>query len=125
MPSRSNPILIVEEHVDLCTVLRIALEEEGYAVVSTPSPRMALKELGRMGRPCLIVLDELLADTDERLLRHIRQEPVLQCVPILLLSAEHAVPREQHRSIASQVQGFLKKPLTLETLLETVARTCR
>jgi CheY-like chemotaxis protein len=124
-PARASPVLIVEDHVDLCVVLRVALEEEGYEVVPALSPKVALEELGRMGRPCLILLDELLADTDERLLRHIRQEPRLHSVPILLLSAEHGVALEERRFISSQVQGILRKPFTLEKLLETVERSCR
>ncbi len=121
----ARPILVVEDHVDLCFVLRSALEEEGYEVVSAPSARLALEVLGRMGRPGLILLDELLALTGERLLRRIQQAPVLYSVPIILLSAEETLPLEDLRSISPQVRGILRKPFTLEKLLEAVVETYR
>ena len=54
--SELKSILVVEDDDDLCAVLRLALEDEGYAVESDGGGLAALREV-RRARPDLVVLD--------------------------------------------------------------------
>ena len=112
-PPCSKPVLVVEDHPDVLAAIHAALEGEGYPAVCAPSAGTALSVLGKMDRPGLILLDEqLAATTRERFLEHVRQEPTLRSVPVVLLSVQSG-----HSGL--QVQAVLRKPFSLDKLLAT------
>jgi CheY-like chemotaxis protein len=88
-PSREVPvnILIVDDEPDVLFLLRITLESAGYNVSEAAHGREALEAV-RAAKPNLLVTDLMMPVMDGReLIRHIREEPEIADIPIMLLSA--------------------------------------
>jgi len=115
----SSPILVVEQHPDVRTVIHAALEHEGYTSVPAPSTSRALRALGWMERPGLILLDEMLEDEDrEGFIHYIRESRALRVVPIVLLSVGGV-----HHPVAG-IQAILRKPFHLDALIDVIEAHC-
>ena len=79
-------ILVVEDNELLLSLLRRALEREGYAVIPAPSGVEMMKMLYR-SMPDLIVLDVGLPDADGRdLLATLKKDPRTFHIPVLVWS---------------------------------------
>ncbi|WP_434384457.1 response regulator [Melittangium boletus] len=114
-----SPILVVEQHPDVRTVIHAALEHEGYLSVPAPSTQKALRALEWMERPGLILLDELLADGElEHFILYVRTHQALRRVPIVLLSVGGPASR------VLGVQAILRKPFQLDALIDVVEAQC-
>ena len=57
----------------------------------------------------------------EELIERIKQDPLLHLIPILVVSADATVPRQQ-RILALGVQGYLLKPFSAELLPSELKR---
>ena len=97
---RTPKILVVEDDESLSTVLKDALERQGYEVESVADGRLAL-ERAKERRYSLVVLDLMLPGLDGtevcRRLRAAGRE-----VPILMLTARG---REEDRGLRCRVIG--------------------
>ena len=111
-------ILIVDDHIDTCDVLRLLLERAGHQVESAHSGYGALALLrGRV--PELIILDERMHGmTGTDVLRALRADPRLAGVPVLMYSAE-TDPARLAEMIRLGVRGVVTKP-GWDTLLAEV-----
>ena len=80
-------ILLVEDDVDLFSLLKYNLEKEGFALSGLQTGKGAL-ELCRQVRPDLILLDIMLPDSDGLdICKGIRKDADLSAVPIIFLTA--------------------------------------
>lgn len=114
-------ILVVEDDPDIRESLCDALEVEGYVVVTAANGREALERLRHMDRPCLILLDLLMPVMNGMdFLALLRGSDALATLPVVVVSAW---PDEAAR-VREQTQGYVKKPVSLGQLLQTVARFC-
>jgi len=99
------------------------LEDRDYRPVRAPNGAAALDELRTAERaPCVILLDLMMPVMDGREFRtQQRGDPSLRTIPVVVLSA-HA----DAVSHAAQMDAarYLRKPIDLRTLLETVERFC-
>ena len=92
-----------------CTVCEAANGEEGLAA--------AAKEL-----PDLIILDITMPVMDGvTMLTKLRQEPGLQAIPVVMLTAESGAANVAHIA-ALGVQDYLVKPFKDEQLIEKISR---
>lgn len=110
-------ILIVEDDRDICEILQEALRIEGHCVATASDGQAAIDWLQAGGQPQLVLLDLMMPRVDGwRLLARRAEFPALLDVPIVVLSG--AISGE-----ASYPQGaaaVLRKPVSLEALLDTV-----
>lgn len=110
-------VLVVEDDDSIQESLKDALEGAGYAVAQAYNGGEALEYLARV-RPSIILLDYMMpvmnASAFCEELR--RREPL--GVPIVLLTAD---ARAEMRANELGVQAFIRKPMTLEALLEAVS----
>ena len=118
MASRSNrPVLVVEDDPDIRDATAILLEDEGYRVHQAENGQRALDALASEPLPCLILLDLMMPvmDGHEFLERMAELDPARAKLPVVVMTAAHnpVVPR------ALQV---IKKPYSVEALLEAVAK---
>ena len=94
-----------------------------YRPLRAPNGAAALDELRAAERaPCMILLDMMMPVMDGREFRaQQREDPSLREIPVVVLSA-HA----DAASYAAQMdaEGYLRKPIDLRALLETVERFC-
>src|SRR5690348_5889504 len=80
-------ILLIEDDVDLFTLLKYNLEKEGFSLTGLQTGRGAI-ELCRQVRPELILLDIMLPDSDGLdICKGIRKDPDLSQTPIIFLTA--------------------------------------
>jgi two-component system, cell cycle response regulator len=112
-------VLIVEDDEPVRAMLVQALQLEGHEVVSFHSADAAL-EAGMPVLPDLVLLDVMLPGmSGMELLAHLRDQPGLRDVPVLLVSALDG--RAIVDGLRSGAQDFIRKPFDIEELLARVA----
>jgi CheY-like chemotaxis protein len=121
MTARSLTVLVVEDDREIRESVVDVLEAEGYRVVSAPNGKEGLARLREMEKPCLILLDLMMpVMSGGEFLGLVRKDEALAAIPVVIVSAW---PNETAQ-LAGATQGYVKKPIALETLLATVSRFC-
>ncbi|WP_437761157.1 response regulator [Sorangium sp. So ce281] len=122
MIEKTGRILVVEDDLDIRSILTQLLAFEGYDVEEAADGAEALALLRRDGPPALILLDLMMPIMDGWQLRaELQRDPELSSIPVVIVSADVRVEQEASRL---RVAGLLKKPLQIEPLLELVHRIC-
>jgi CheY-like chemotaxis protein len=118
--SDPKSILVVDDDDDIRSTLREFLENRGYTVHLAANGREALDRLRQgMRRPGLILLDMMMPVMDGNAFRAEQErDPELSTIPIVVFSAYGNVARTAE---ALHAAGHLKKPLSPDVLLKTVA----
>jgi CheY-like chemotaxis protein len=107
-------ILIVEDEVLIRTVLTEYLKEEGYAPETARSIEEAVPRIGE-DPPDLLLLDLMLPGSSGwDFLRRRRDDPSLQAIPVLVLSAAPQDRLLEAKELGAD--GFLSKPFDLDVL---------
>jgi two-component system alkaline phosphatase synthesis response regulator PhoP len=116
-------ILLVDDDVDLVTVMRGALESKAYEVVVAYNGQEGL-EKARKEKPDLVVLDILMPVADGFIFAdQFRKDPSLAKVPVLALTSfseslgqpfpfevsEYIMKPIKPRDLVAKVEEFLKK----------------
>jgi CheY-like chemotaxis protein len=119
----SRTILIVDDDESIRSSLADVLIDEGYAVATAADGLEALDYLRHQTpAPCLILLDLWMPRLNGQ---GFREQQLANrdwlSIPVVVISA---AADAADRALALQVQEFLRKPIRLEELLETVARNC-
>ena len=110
-------VLVVEDDPDIRDIVQDLLESEGYDVIPASHGRQALEFLSGVkqgAKPDLVILDMMMPLVDGRqVLETMRNDLLLSSIPVLVISA---VAREKPEGASA----FLRKPVSLEKLFETV-----
>ncbi len=113
-------MLIVEDDPDIRDTFKALLEDRGYEVATAANGREALDELSGMRRPCVILLDLMMpVMSGPEFLEVVKNDPKRRSIPVLIVSAYAELADS-----STLADGFLKKPVALDTLLTSVARFC-
>jgi CheY-like chemotaxis protein len=118
-------VVVIEDDYDTREALGDVLRLSGYEVVAAENGRKALDLLHAVPalRPCVILLDIMMPVMDGRQFRALqRDDPELGTIPVVVMTA-HVDHEEARRSLAAD--AFLKKPVHIDALLDTVAQFCR
>src|SRR5437667_8213839 len=114
-------ILVVEDEVDLCNLIRSKLEAEGHSVLQAFDGPTALR-LVEVHRPHLVILDWMLPGLDGlAVCRQLRQNYVM---PIIMLTAR---TEEIDRVLGLEVgaDDYISKPFSIRELLARVRAVLR
>src|SRR6266480_2394031 len=114
-------ILVVEDEVDLCNLIRTKLEAEGHSVLQAFDGPAALR-LVEVHRPHLIILDWMLPGLDGlAVCRQLRQNYLM---PIIMLTAR---TEEIDRVLGLEVgaDDYISKPFSIRELLARVRAVLR
>jgi CheY-like chemotaxis protein len=106
-------ILVVDDSLEICELMKLALKHDGHCVTTASNGVEALKILDAGDVPCLIFLDRQMdiMDGNEFLDQLIVQYPeYTKSIPIVLLSGSDE--ESQH----SFVKCVVKKPIDLDDL---------
>ena len=119
----ARTVLIVEDDADTRDAIVEVLTDRNYRALEASNGADALDELrGAAPRPCVILLDMMMLVMDGKEFRNLqRLDEALREIPVVVLSA-HA----DATGLAEQMEaaGFLRKPVDLVTLLQTVEQFC-
>ena len=105
-------VLIVDDDDDIRTVMRYALEADGYDVVTAASGAAALATLESTGRPAVVLLDLMMPDmSGGELLAAFRAKAAWATLPVVLVSGDTAL---EQRARDLRASDALAKPIQLE-----------
>jgi EAL domain-containing protein (putative c-di-GMP-specific phosphodiesterase class I)/CheY-like chemotaxis protein len=123
MPESQIRILVVDDHVDLTTMVKDALETQGYEVLTANSGERGL-ELAYTEHPHLVLLDVMMPGMDGYQVCRELQFGYTKDIPVIFLTAKSQLAHmmEANRSGAS---AFVTKPFRIEHLLQTVRDVLR
>jgi two-component system phosphate regulon response regulator PhoB len=80
-------ILVVDDEPDLLELVRVNLRQAGFEVETAETGRQALERV-RRAAPDLVILDLMLPDlSGTEVCRHLRADPALAEIPIIMLTA--------------------------------------
>ena len=118
-------VLVVDDDVEIRETIRDVLEEEGYRVELASNGAEALAHLRAQAddaHPSLVLLDLMMPEMNGwQFCEEQRRDPRLSSIPVLVISAASVDAKKG--SIAGY--AFLKKPIELARLLESVAKHAR
>lgn len=118
-------VLLVEDDDDIREIVREILREEDYLVMTAINGQDALSMLSKIDRPCLILLDLTMPVMNgAEFLTLLRTSPLhhaLVTIPVVIQTAE----LNPSSSVTKYARGLIKKPINMETLLDTVRQYCR
>jgi two-component system response regulator MprA len=116
--SAAPSVLLVEDDAAVRGMMTYVLELAGYHVTATANGREALDHLRQDRRPDVIVLDLRMPVMDGWQFR-VEQchDPELASVPVVVVSGESP---EDAGSASHEASGYLRKPVDLRELLETI-----
>jgi len=126
-PGQDAPVVaIIDDEEDIATYLRVALEDEGFRVVSTSDAGEAM-DLLVGSRPDLICLDLLMPEqTGVSLYADLMDNRGLRDIPVIFLSG--LTNRQGLPEMLDEAGGlpapaaFLEKPVDVDELIDTVKR---
>ena len=118
--TESKPrILVVDDELDLVSVLRMGLEIQGFDVLEAMDGEEGLRR-ARADRPDLMVLDLMLPKLDGyKVCRALKFDERFRNLPIIILSARSG---EQDRRLALDMGAdlFMTKPYDMSVLVAKI-----
>jgi CheY-like chemotaxis protein len=113
--SAAPKILLVEDELAAAEAVGYLLQLNGFQVTTAADGREAVQSL-ELSRPDLVLSDVMMPLMDGfDLVRHIRGDPELRDLPVVLMSAAHNI-----LTTASGASAVLTKPLDFNRLLALV-----
>ncbi len=110
-------VLVVEDHVDVAQLLRVILEQEGFAVACAGNGHEALELLANV-QPAIIISDVAMPRmSGSEFCSAIREHPLYTHIPIIVTSA---MDEESARAEFDCYDAFVPKPYSVDVLIELV-----
>lgn len=113
-------VLVVDDDQPTVEMLTMALEMEGYEVVTATAGSRAL-DAALAARPHVLVMDVMMPGMSGlEAVRHLRDDPEVGDTPVLLLSA-WARDVDVWSGWMAGADAYLTKPMDVDELLDRVA----
>jgi two-component system phosphate regulon response regulator PhoB len=117
-------VLIVEDEIDLITLLQYNLEKEGFRTINATDGQEALL-LAQEQRPSLILLDWMLpVISGIEVCRQLRRNAETQSIPIIMLTAR-SDESDKVRGLNSGADDYLAKPFSPSELVARIRAVLR
>jgi CheY-like chemotaxis protein len=117
-------ILVVEDDLDIRESMTEILEDRGYEVSTAADGVQALQRLAEGARkPDLILLDLMMPNMNGLEFREEQLKSAEHAaIPVAIISADGNIKEKAQRV---RVDGFLRKPLKIEPLMDMVEQLLR
>lgn len=113
----AKKILVADDDPAILDAVRMMLELEGYAVLTTTDGKTIYKV--EHDSPDLLLLDIWMSGHDGRdICKHIKKNPNTKDIPVIMISASKDVKKSAKASGADE---FVEKPFDMDELLGKVA----
>ena len=117
----AKKILIVEDNVLNMKLLNDLLQAHGYETLQTKDGHHVL-ELAREKQPDIILMDIQLPEISGlEVTKMLKGDEALKDIPIVAVTAL-AMKGDEEQIREGGCEGYIAKPISIPTLLETVAR---
>jgi two-component system, chemotaxis family, chemotaxis protein CheY len=114
------PVLVVEDDVDVRTMIEHVLRLEGLPVSLAANGAEALAQLREGAQPRVILLDLMMPVMNGlQFLREQALDPQMAPIPVVLMSGDDSARAE---AAALGAAGFIRKPVELAELIAAVRR---
>jgi len=121
-------ILVVDDDVDLCDLLKVILDHAGYDTLTAANRSEGMEKV-RTEHPDLIILDVMMETWQDgfEMSRDLKNDPQLKSTPILMLTSIEEKTGIEVKSSAGDpvwlpVEAFLDKPVSPDALLAEVKK---
>jgi two-component system cell cycle sensor histidine kinase/response regulator CckA len=112
-------ILIVEDEIDIATVVEMVLNIEGYQAYVAENGKQAIELLEKIPKPDLVISDLMMPVLDGYdFINSFKASPVYRDVPVIVVSAG---PFDETRLPPGSWSFFIRKPFSLESLYSQVS----
>jgi DNA-binding response OmpR family regulator len=112
-------ILVIDDDPDICTMIRVMLEYNGYQAKTAENEEQAMAIL-ISGKVDLVIMDMLLSGIDGTdICRHLRKDPQFAALPVLMFSAH---PNAKEACLDAGASEFIPKPFEMGELLGQVKK---
>jgi DNA-binding response OmpR family regulator len=116
-----STVLIVDDDVTMAGMFGLMLEEEGFNVIVVHGADSAINSI-RREKPSLVLLDVMMPGISGLdLCSHIRREPDLTDIPIVMVSAKQRA-EDVESGINAGATVYLRKPVSMQDLLGGVRK---
>lgn len=116
-------VMVVDDSGSFRTVVKLALQKAGYAVVEAVDGQDAAEKLGT-AKPNLIVCDVNMPRMDGlTFARHVKASPVHKFTPMIMLTTE-SLEAKKAEGKAAGVRAWITKPFQPSQLVDAVQRLC-
>lgn len=113
---QEQPVLVVDDHPDTVDLLRRCVEGTRYRIVATHEPQRALA-MAQQEQPFVVLLDVMMPGVDGwEVLTRLKQDEVTAHIPVWVCT----VLDQSELAISLGADGFLRKPVTREALLQVL-----
>jgi len=120
-PGRQFLILVVDDAADNLAMISLALQQQGYKVVTAGNGEDAIS-VAAQTLPNLILMDINLPGLDGLgATRRIRENEALRDVPVICVTA-FSTEGFQRAAYDAGVSGYLTKPIDLDRMNQLIAR---
>jgi two-component system, cell cycle response regulator DivK len=117
----NRTVLVVDDHEDIRELMRISLQAEGCHVVEAANGKEAVELAPQVG-PRLILMDLSMPVLDGyEATRQIHQQPQLQDIPIVAVSA-YCDPQNRQKALAAGCVECVGKPVDFGLINDLLAR---
>lgn len=111
-------VLVVDDDDALREAVADAIADAGYLVDQAENGRVALDKM-RASSPCLVLLDLMMPVMDGwEVVAEMDTDPTLAAVPVCIVTAQDRITPPRNTC-------FLRKPVSLTSLLQTVEQYCK
>jgi len=120
-PAAPDLVLVVDDDFDIREALTDVLASEGYSVVTAADGGEALEQLRGGVRPAVMLLDLMMPRVSGvEVIDALRKDESLSRIPVVVCSANRGYGPDD-----LGVHDVLRKPVSVEELLDAVARAIR
>lgn len=115
-------VLVVDDDPDILEVMKLVLEDHGYAAVTACGGAAGLSCLRAGVLPQVILLDMMMPDVDGWAFRTAQaSDPAYRDIPAVVMTADQRAAEKAQEVGAA---AYLSKPVAIDVLVEMVARYC-
>lgn len=120
----AGKILVVDDDQNICELLRLYVEKEGFEVVIANDGRVAL-EVFEAEKPDLILLDIMLPDEDGvSILKKLKSRPDTENIPVIMMTAKSS-EYDKVLGLDSGADDYITKPFGVMELISRVKAVIR
>ncbi|MDB5202327.1 MAG: response regulator [Ferruginibacter sp.] len=116
-------ILIIDDDDRNIFALTAVLRAKGYQCISANSARDGLQALRNQPGISIVLADMMMPDMDGyEMIAEIRKDPAFQHLPLIAVTAQ-AMIGDKEKCLAAGADGYVSKPINIDTLLSVVKDT--